>query len=501
MDIKWTLEKAKKAFDEVGLILKETEYKNTKEYMEYECKQCGFVGTKQLTKVHHRKQGCKICGKAKGAKSRRVSIDQLKEKFAELEAELLSTEYEKKDLPLKFKCLLCEEIGERTYASVFNSKLACLECGHKLRIMNKTKHTIEDANDIFLSLGLELLEDKYVSSNKEMKYRCLDCNYEGIKSLTVAKTKKGCPKCAGIIPLEFEEVKELFFDFDLRLEEEVYINARTGMKYTCLKCGKQGTKTTDSLKAGKGCKGCSTIETSTKQRLPYDTVKKLVENIGWTLISESYKGNQKKLHMKCDKEHDVFINLNNFRNGKRCIKCSGMESPSLEDRKAEFLKLNLELLEEDYKNSKTPLKYRCLECDYIGEKTWKSARNGFGCLACSPSSMGEERIANWLILNDIPHKRQFRIAECRNKKTLPFDFAILDSKEQLVKLIEFDGEQHFNSRDFFGGEVAFLKRQENDQIKNKFCHENKIELIRISYLEVNNIEIILGSHFLEYKTS
>jgi hypothetical protein len=178
-----------------------------------------------------------------------------------------------------------------------------------------------------------------------------------------------------------------------------------------------------------------------------------------------------------------------------------MESPTLDDRKNEFLKLNLELIDLEYRNGNAPLKYRCLECDYIGEKTWKSARNGFGCLACSPSSVGEERIANWLILNDISHKRQFRIKECRNNKPLPFDFAIFDKKDRLVKLIEFDGEQHFFPRDYFGGEEAFLKRQENDQIKNKFCHENKIKLIRISYLDVNKIEIILGNHFREYKTN
>ncbi|MCO0600952.1 hypothetical protein NGI46_26920 [Peribacillus butanolivorans] len=491
MNTQWTLEKAKKAFDEVGLILKAKVYKNTKEHMEYECKECGFIGTKPLTKVNHRKQGCKICGKAKGAKSRRMTIDELKEKFVTLEAELITTEYHKRDLPLKFKCLLCDDIGERTYASVFNSKLACLSCGHKLKIKNKTKYTIEVAKKVFLEIGLELLEEHYLSFHEDMKYRCLDCDYKGEKSLSVAKAEKGCPKCAGIIPLTYDEVKDLFNEFELNLEEEEYINARTGMKYTCLKCGKQGTKTADSLKAGKGCKGCSTIETSTNQRLPYEVVKTLVESIGWTLLSRSYEGNSKKLHMKCEKGHDVFTNLNNVRNGKRCKKCSGLESPSLEERISVFFNLNLDLIEKEYKNGNTPLKYKCLECGYFGDKTWKSARNGFGCLACSPSSIGEERIANWLKLNNIPHKRQFRIAECRNKKTLPFDFAILNKEDQLVKLIEFDGEQHFTARDYFGGEKAFIKRQENDKIKDIFCLNNNLSLLRISFLEVNQIEGIL----------
>ncbi|WP_168413199.1 hypothetical protein [Bacillus salacetis] len=278
----------------------------------------------------------------------------------------------------------------------------------------------------------------------------------------------------------------------MKLEETVYINARTGMKYTCLKCGKQGTKTADSLRAGKGCKGCSTIEISTRQRLPYDHVRLLVENIGWTLLSTSYEGNSKKLHMKCEKDHDVFINLNNFRNGKRCKKCSGMEPPTLQARVAAFSKLNLQLLDEEYKNGSTPLKYKCLECGYIGDKTWKSARNGFGCLACSPSSMGEERIAAWLIVNNIPHHRQYRFKDCRNNKPLPFDFAIFDNKEELIKLIEFDGEQHFAARDYFGGEKAFFIRQKNDQIKNNYCKNNNIDLVRIPYSEMDEIENILS---------
>ncbi|RIW28665.1 hypothetical protein D3H55_21050 [Bacillus salacetis] len=175
MDTQWTHEKAKKAFDEVGLTLKSAEYKNTKEPMEYECKACGHNGTKPLTKVHHRKQGCSSCGKAKGAKSRRMSIDDLKRIFMDKEAELLSDEYYKRNSPLEFKCLLCEEVGERSYASVKNSKLACLSCGHQLRIQNKTKHSIEEARKVFLELGLELMEEKYSSFDTDMKYKCLDC--------------------------------------------------------------------------------------------------------------------------------------------------------------------------------------------------------------------------------------------------------------------------------------------------------------------------------------
>ncbi|MCU9614895.1 hypothetical protein OEV98_15225 [Caldibacillus lycopersici] len=487
----WTLDSASKEFEKLHLALLATEYKNTKEPMNYRCLKCGYEGKKSLSHLVHRKQGCKNCARIESGKARKISITKLSNIFETKYAELLSKQYHNREQLLTFKCMICGEIGERTYASVKNSKYACLLCGHKERVKNKTKYSLDQAKQEFFSLGLELLSDEYHSFHEEMDYQCLTCSYKGTKSLSVVKSKKGCPKCAGNLPLTFDEVNELFHEYDLKLKETVYVNARTPMKYSCLICGYEGTKTVSNLQAGKGCKGCSTIENSNKQRLPYDVVKSIIEARGWTLVSKEYVSNQEKLHLLCDKKHPVFMNLNNFRNGKGCAKCSGMESPTFEQRKAEFLKLNLDLLDASYKNTNSPLKYKCLECGYIGEKSWKSAKNGYGCLACSPSSVGEKMIAEWLLQKKIKHIRQYRINECRNNKPLPFDFAVFDSQNHLFCLIEFDGEQHFNARDFFGGKEAFLKRQENDQIKNTFCRENKIKLIRISYLEQNQINRIL----------
>jgi hypothetical protein len=47
--------------------------------------------------------------------------------------------------------------------------------------------------------------------------------------------------------------------------------------------------------------------------------------------------------------------------------------------------------------------------------------------------------------------------------------------------IEYDGQQHFNSIDYWGGENALKENIEKDNIKNEYCKENGINLIRISY--------------------
>ena len=65
---------------------------------------------------------------------------------------------------------------------------------------------------------------------------------------------------------------------------------------------------------------------------------------------------------------------------------------------------------------------------------------------------------------------------------MPFDFYLSD----LNICIEYDGIQHFKPIDYFGGDTAFILLQTNDQIKNEYCIENNIKLIRIRYDE--NIE-------------
>lgn len=59
---------------------------------------------------------------------------------------------------------------------------------------------------------------------------------------------------------------------------------------------------------------------------------------------------------------------------------------------------------------------------------------------------------------------------------LRFDFYIKNKY-----IIEYDGKQHFQAIDFFGGEEEFYQRREHDLIKNKYCFDNNIPLIRIPY--------------------
>ena len=54
-------------------------------------------------------------------------------------------------------------------------------------------------------------------------------------------------------------------------------------------------------------------------------------------------------------------------------------------------------------------------------------------------------------------------------------------------VIEYDGKQHFQPVKIFGGKEEFRKVKNRNKLKDDFCLENRIKMIRIPYWE-NDIE-------------
>jgi very-short-patch-repair endonuclease len=95
------------------------------------------------------------------------------------------------------------------------------------------------------------------------------------------------------------------------------------------------------------------------------------------------------------------------------------------------------------------------------------------------SSKGEKSVMKFLENNNIKYIREYKFQDCKNINYLRFDFYLPDYN----LLIEYDGKQHFNSINIWGGLEGLKKRKLNDEIKNKYCKKNGIPLLRISHLE------------------
>ena len=114
---------------------------------------------------------------------------------------------------------------------------------------------------------------------------------------------------------------------------------------------------------------------------------------------------------------------------------------------------------------------------------------------CS-NSRGNTKINTILSEKKIIFQREYKIDNCKDKRPLPFDFAILNNDNQLQCLIEYQGIQHFTCENHgWDNPEKFQNVQLHDRIKKDFCEENGIKLYYITYQE--NIEERLEEIFSE----
>ncbi len=112
-----------------------------------------------------------------------------------------------------------------------------------------------------------------------------------------------------------------------------------------------------------------------------------------------------------------------------------------------------------------------------------------GCQSCNESK-GEKLINLYLEKNNIIFVRQKMFSDCKKVRSLEFDFYI----ENKNLLIEFNGKQHYQPIEYFGGEKMFKTQQERDHIKFEYAKNNNIKLLLIKYTQIKNIENILDNY-------
>ena len=122
-------------------------------------------------------------------------------------------------------------------------------------------------------------------------------------------------------------------------------------------------------------------------------------------------------------------------------------------------------------------------------------RNQSSC-GCK-NSIGELNINKILSNNNIQYKTQYTNSDLQTTKGgyLRYDFAILNEQNDVIRLIEFDGPQHFQDFDYFGTHEEIAQR---DDLKNNYARNNNIPLVRIPYSKRDNMTLndLMGNDFL-----
>ena len=78
---------------------------------------------------------------------------------------------------------------------------------------------------------------------------------------------------------------------------------------------------------------------------------------------------------------------------------------------------------------------------------------------------------------------------------LRFDFAVFDDDGDLDFLIEYQGIQHYQPKEKFGGWSGLRKQQFNDMQKREYCKKHNIKLVIIPYTD----ECILNFDYIMTK--
>ena len=104
-----------------------------------------------------------------------------------------------------------------------------------------------------------------------------------------------------------------------------------------------------------------------------------------------------------------------------------------------------------------------------------------------PRSKGEREVIAYLDSHGYKCKRELRI-KCNTsfQKNMYVDFYLPKQKV----FIEYNGRQHYEPVEYFGGQAQFDRQQKRDQWERDYCIKHGIRLIEIPYYE--NVESYLN---------
>lgn len=199
-----------------------------------------------------------------------------------------------------------------------------------------------------------------------------------------------------------------------------------------------------------------------------------------------------KCECDCNNKTIIYINRTDLQNGHTKSCGCHRKKYNIGD-----IINNRKIIDFSRKNNDNRFYYKCkcLFCNREYEILAHTLSKTFSC-GCQ-KSIGEYNILQILHENNISYIKEY----CLKNSSLRFDFAILNDNGNIIRLIEFDGEQHYECNVKNSGWNTYEKYQntlQNDLAKNQLAKENNIPLIRIPYWERDNInlEILFSNKYI-----
>lgn len=219
------------------------------------------------------------------------------------------------------------------------------------------------------------------------------------------------------------------------------------------------------------------------------TFQKIAIENGGECLSNKYINCRTKLNFRCDKGHIWKSTAHDVKYSKSwCPTCSNSIKLTIEEMQEIANKRGGKCLSEIYVDSHTKLLWECKHGHQWLAEPYRIKDLNNWCPICN-ESLGERTVSDYLKQKNISFEREKKFSDCKGKRqVLPFDFYL---SEQNI-LIEFDGRQHYMPVNFRGcsneqAQKTHLELIRNDKIKNEYCVDNNIRLIRIPHT-IKNVE-------------
>lgn len=194
-----------------------------------------------------------------------------------------------------------------------------------------------------------------------------------------------------------------------------------------------------------------------------------------------------KVRCKCDCGNEVILRKNDVMSSHTsscgCLHSDRTRDTSTKDWQGYISDYGVKAICRHTQNTKQQWlwEFECPLChNHFIALPAKIANGHTTSCGCRTQSSKEFLIENILKQLQVPYQTQYSFNDCKNKYVLRFDFALFKNNQPFY-LIEYDGEQHYTQKDFFGGLVGLKATQDRDQIKNQYCIDNSIPLLRLRY--------------------
>lgn len=389
-----------------------------------------------------------------------------------------------------------------------------------VRWNNFTKKWYQEKGYVFTKLKDEFIvkaKDLMPNSTVEVNVTCDYCGksktlaYSCYNKSTHNQTEKyACSECGS------KKMNETYFK-DMRIKQfncflelcnkrdhiplstiDDYRNNQSKLSFICKKHGEKTITYNDYMNSKTGCVDCGHELSAAAITMSIETVKEIVESKNNDLLKnpQDYVNvNIPNLIVTCGScGKDFITSLSSIINsGGRCSACGAKYNASLRRltteeviKRINSVNGNILLNPEDYtKNNVINLKVLCACGDIFTTSICNYEAGSNRCPICTQRiSKGEILVASILDKLGIEYETEKVYEDCKDKKYLPFDFYL----PKYNAIIEFDGAFHFEP---VFSEESFIKTQTHDKLKNEYCKQNNIPLLRIPYWESSNAEVMI----------